>query len=160
LPWNGDLLVDGGLVNNVPADVMRSFTPGGTVFAVDVAPSEDFLRPAEDHLAFSGWKQARRRWGSRTQSRPELTLMEVLGRAIRLGGVSRAQAIHADADCYLVPPLGRFKALDFSRGRAMAETSYVYALEALRGWLQDRGRPWESTASSGPSRILPLPEVA
>jgi predicted acylesterase/phospholipase RssA/CRP-like cAMP-binding protein len=160
LPWNGDLLVDGGLVNNVPADVMRSLTPGGTVFAVDVAPSEDFSRPVEEHLAISGWKQARRRWGSRSGPRPELTLMEVLGRAIRLGGVSRAQAIQADADCYLVPPLARFKALDFSRGRAMAETSYAYALEALGRWLEDRGRPWESTASNEPSRVLPLPEVA
>jgi predicted acylesterase/phospholipase RssA/CRP-like cAMP-binding protein len=155
LPWNGDLLVDGGLVNNVPADVMRSLTPGGTVFAVDVAPSEDFSRPVEEHLAISGWKQARRRWGSRSGPKPELTLMEVLGRAIRLGGVSRAQAIQADADCYLVPPLAKFKALDFSRGRAIAETSYVYALETLGRWLEDRGRPWESTASSEPSRVLP-----
>jgi hypothetical protein len=81
--------------------------------------------------------------------------MEVLGRAIRLGGVSRAQAIQADADCYLVPPLAKFKALDFSRGRAIAETSYVYALETLGRWLEDRGRPWESTASSEPSRVLP-----
>jgi predicted acylesterase/phospholipase RssA/CRP-like cAMP-binding protein len=160
LPWNGDLLVDGGLVNNVPADVMRSLTPGGTVFAVDVAPSEDFSRPAEDHLAISGWRQARRRWGSRSGPRPELTLMEVLGRAIRLGGVSRAQAIQADADCYLIPPLGRFKALDFGRGRAMAETSYAYAVETLGRWLQDHGRPWESTASSEPSRVLPMHEVA
>ena len=144
LPWNDDLLVDGGLVNNIPADVMRSLTPGGTVFAVDVAPSEDIHRPTEENLSISGWKQARRRWGSRFSLRPELTLMEVLGRAIRLGGVSRAQAIRADADCYLAPPLAEFKAWDFNHGRAIAEASYVYALETLGRWLEERGRPWET----------------
>jgi predicted acylesterase/phospholipase RssA/CRP-like cAMP-binding protein len=144
LPWNDDLLVDGGLVNNIPADVMRSLTPGGTVFAVDVAPSEDIHRPTEENLSISGWKQARKRWGSRFSLRPELTLMEVLGRAIRLGGVSRAQVIQADADCYLAPPLAEFKAWDFDQGRAIAEASYVYALETLGRWLEERGRPWET----------------
>jgi hypothetical protein len=70
--------------------------------------------------------------------------MEVLGRAIRLGGVSRAQAIRADADCYLAPPLAEFKAWDFNHGRAIAEASYVYALETLGRWLEERGRPWET----------------
>jgi predicted acylesterase/phospholipase RssA len=144
LSWNGDLLVDGGLVNNIPADVMRTMTPGGTVFAVDVSPSESIFPPAEESLATSGWREIRRRWGSRAQARPEITLMEVLGRAIRLGGVSRAQRIHADTDCYLTPPLEQFKALDFSRGPAIEEKAYAYALHALGAWLQERGRPWES----------------
>jgi NTE family protein/lysophospholipid hydrolase len=144
LSWNGDLLVDGGLVNNIPADVMRTMTPGGTVFAVDVSPSESIFPPAEESLATSGWRQIRRRWGSRAQARPEITLMEVLGRAIRLGGVSRAQRIHADTDCYLTPPLEQFKALDFSRGPAIEEKAFAYALHALGAWLQERGRPWES----------------
>jgi predicted acylesterase/phospholipase RssA/CRP-like cAMP-binding protein len=141
LPWRGDLLVDGGLVNNVPADVMRATVRGGTVFAVDVSPDEDLAAPAEEPLHVSGWSHARRRWGS-GDSQAELTLVDVLGRIIRLGGVSRAQQIRTDADCYLLPPLSGYKSLDFKRGRSIAEVSYRYSLEALGTWMQDNPYTW------------------
>jgi predicted acylesterase/phospholipase RssA len=35
---DGDLLMDGALLDNVPVDVMRRFANGGTVIAVDVSP--------------------------------------------------------------------------------------------------------------------------
>jgi NTE family protein/lysophospholipid hydrolase len=149
LHWKGDLLVDGGLVNNVPADVVRSLTPGGTVFAVDVSPSGDIPPQTEENLYTSGWKQVGLRWGARSGAHRKLTLMDVLGRAIRMGGVTRARVIQSDVDCYLVPPLADFGAMDFKRGRAMAETSYTYALETLGSWLEQYGRPWESGANRG-----------
>jgi NTE family protein/lysophospholipid hydrolase len=152
LHWKGDLLVDGGLVNNVPADVVRSLTQGGTVFAVDVSPSADISLPSEENLFTSGWKQVGLRWGARSVALPKLTLMDVLGRAIRLGGVTRARVIQSDVDCYLVPPLTDFGAMDFKRGREMAETSYTYAMNALGSWLQQHGRPWESGAHEGQER--------
>ena len=141
LPWAGDLLVDGGLVNNIPADIMRATVCGGTVIAVDVAPAGDVIAPEVDSLHVSGWKHARQRWGS-TRPSLDLTLMDVLGRIIRLGGVSRAQQIRADADCYLLPPLEGFKGFDFKQGRKIAEVSYHYSLETLGAWMQDHACPW------------------
>ncbi|MEJ2604825.1 MAG: cyclic nucleotide-binding domain-containing protein, partial [Gammaproteobacteria bacterium] len=38
VPHEGDLLVDGGVLNNLPIDVMRRVNPTGTVIAIDVAP--------------------------------------------------------------------------------------------------------------------------
>lgn len=38
---NGELLVDGGVLNNLPTDLMRD-TGAGTVIAVDVSPERDF----------------------------------------------------------------------------------------------------------------------
>jgi predicted acylesterase/phospholipase RssA len=144
LPWNGDLLVDGGLVNNIPTDVMRATIPGGTVFGVDVAPRQCISAPSDDLLAVSGWKLIRRHWSLRSRRQGANTMMDVLGRAIRLGGVCRAQSVHADTDCYLTPPLGTFRPMDFSRGAAIAESAYVYALKALGDWLQHNGRPWDT----------------
>ncbi len=141
LPWGDDLLVDGGLVNNIPADVMRGFVRSGTVFAVDVSPSEEVASEASDALAVSGWRRARSRWGSKS-ARQELTLIDVLGRIVRFGGVNRARAIRSDADCYLLPPLGDFKALDFARGREIAEAAYGAAIVDVSAWIEENGRPW------------------
>ena len=141
LPWSGDLLVDGGLVNNIPADVMRAMVIGGTVIAVDVAPAGNLLAPETDSLHISGWTHARHRWGAGSPAL-DLTLMDVLGRIIRLGGVSRAQQIRADADCYLLPPLSGFKGMDFKHGREIAEVSYRYSLETFGAWMQDHTCPW------------------
>jgi NTE family protein len=148
LPWGDDLLVDGGLVNNIPADVMRAFVPGGTVFAVDVSPSEGIAGEAGDGLAVSGWGRARsRRKAKKNKSEPELTLIDVLGRIVRFGGVNQAQGIRARTDCYLVPPLRDFKALDFARGREIADAAYGAAIEEVGTWLQVHGRPWTKGGS-------------
>jgi predicted acylesterase/phospholipase RssA/CRP-like cAMP-binding protein len=143
LPWGDDLLVDGGLVNNIPADVMRGFVPGGTVFAVDVSPSEEVAAGVGESLAVSGWGRARSRWTAKKKTlEPEMSLIDVLGRIIRFGGVNRAQGTRAEADCYLVPPLRDFKALDFARGREIADAAYHAAIEDVGAWIAEHGRPW------------------
>jgi len=50
LGWDGDVLVDGGLVNNNPADVMRECVGGGTVFASAVSPAS-----SSRSVTSSGW---------------------------------------------------------------------------------------------------------
>ena len=50
-----DLLVDGGLMSNVPADVMKSFG-AGTIISVDVSSMVDFAAFRSGHSDISGWK--------------------------------------------------------------------------------------------------------
>ena len=40
VPLDGDLLVDGGVVDNVPVAEMRRRNPTGRIIAVDVAPTD------------------------------------------------------------------------------------------------------------------------
>ena len=143
LAWDGDLLIDGGVVNNLPTDIMRGLAPTGTVIAVDVSPSQLMTGGPADGLAVSGWRTGLDRWLSRPTPRPTITLLEVLGRMVRLGGTERAGHIHAETDWYLAPPLAGVKALDFHRGRELAENSYRYTLEAFPAWTQQHGTPWQ-----------------
>jgi predicted acylesterase/phospholipase RssA/CRP-like cAMP-binding protein len=151
LEWDGDVLVDGGLVNNVPADVMRAQIGAGTVFAIDVSPQREFT----DGLAFgpdythavSGWKVARQNF-SPARKGPKLgTLADVLMRLIRLGGVAHHAQIQASADLYLSIPLDTFKIRDFHRGEEMAQAGYQYAKQQLQLWISQHGRPWQGTAT-------------
>jgi len=59
--WADELLVDGGLVNMVPSDVMRDFVGQGTVMSVDVSPAVEYGKP-DFGLSFSGWQALRRRF--------------------------------------------------------------------------------------------------
>ncbi len=141
LPWEGELLVDGGLVNMVPVDVMREFTEGGTVIGVDVSPGATF-----EHIDYgfsvSGWKQLINKLNPFRPHADSLSFVEILIRTVELGRVHSDRA-HDLADAWLTPPLEGFAARDFSSGDAMAEIGYRYAINYFSEWLARNGRPWE-----------------
>jgi NTE family protein/lysophospholipid hydrolase len=151
LEWDGDVLVDGGLVNNIPADVMRGLVGAGTVFAADVSPQRDFTEGLEfgpDYsLAVSGWKVARRNFNPLRRGPKLGTLADVLMRLIRLGGVAHDSQIKASADLYLNIPLETFTIRDFHRGEEMSKAGYTCARQQLELWIAQNGRPWLGNAA-------------
>lgn len=149
IAWDGDVLVDGGLVNNIPADVMRQSVGDGTVIAAAVAPEKEFVGGQEFGTHISGWQVARNNFNPFRKHRIG-TLADVLMRLIRLGGVSHAQQIRSSADFYLSVPLQRFTFRDFSRGEELARAGYDYAMPALEGWIAKHGRPWLGGADAAP----------
>jgi NTE family protein/lysophospholipid hydrolase len=152
LGWNGDVLVDGGLVNNIPADVMRQSvanTAGaGTVFAVDVSPETEFTAGQEFGTEVSGWRVAARNFNPFRRQQKMGTLADVLMRLIRLGGVAHKQQIHASADLYMTIPLENFAIRDFHRGEEISKIGHDHAKAQLESWIKENGRPWLGNAAS------------
>jgi predicted acylesterase/phospholipase RssA/CRP-like cAMP-binding protein len=150
LGWDGDVLVDGGLVNNIPADVMRATitnTAGaGTVFAVDVSPETEFTAGQEFGMEVSGWRVAARNFNPFRRQQKMGTLADVLMRLIRLGGVGHKQQIQDNADLYMTIPLDQFAIRDFHRGEEMSQIGYEHAKQQLESWIRENGRPWLGTA--------------
>jgi predicted acylesterase/phospholipase RssA len=141
LGWDGDVLVDGGLVNNLPNDVMLERIGAGTLISVDVSPHDDFSMPDSSDLHLSGWQLARHRlWPSSHKKVPGV--LQILFRLIGLGGVAQKQKIKDYADVYLTPPAGHYSFRDFSHGEEMAQAAYPYAQEKLEDWMAQNGRPW------------------
>jgi predicted acylesterase/phospholipase RssA/CRP-like cAMP-binding protein len=56
VPRNGDILVDGGVLNNLPIDVMREMNPSGLVLAIDVVLPRSFEAEEDFGTAVSGWR--------------------------------------------------------------------------------------------------------
>jgi len=152
LEWDGDVLVDGGLVNNIPADVMRECVGGGTVFAADVSPSKEFSAGAEFGMNLSGWRVAARNGNPFRRQQRIGTLADVLMRMIRLGGVAHDREIRSKADLYFSVPLQRFSIRDFHRGEEMAKVGFDYAIRTLEAWIGEHGRPWLGQSGSAPNR--------
>jgi len=146
LGWNDDVLVDGGLVNNVPCDVMRNEMGPGTIIAVDVSPETDFSVRGQFDLHLSGWRVAMRKVNPFSSHPKPATIIGIVARLVRLGGAAQLKQIRSSADLYLLPPLERFSFRDFHRGEEMSLVGHDYALTEMQQWIARHGRPWAGEA--------------
>ncbi len=134
-----DLLVDGGLVSNVPADVMRDFCPG-PVIAVDVSPAVDFKAGTGVSSEASGWKLLRDRANPFGEVQEWPSVFSVLMRTMTFNSDASIERIRALADLYLAPPTGQFGFDDFDRGPEMANDAFQYARPEIVRWMKQRTR--------------------
>ena len=130
----GDLLVDGGVTNNLPVDVMRTVCDGGTVIAVDVSPKVDMRQKASFGEAISGWQILSRGMNPFTDSLDVPTIANVLMRTTLLGSSSARASNAQDADLCLYPPVTDAGLLEFQAFERVSEAGYGYALEELQKW--------------------------
>lgn len=132
---NGDLLIDGGIVNNVPADVMRDLSNGARVIAVNVSPQVDETMTADYGFGISGWHVLLNRLNPFRKKRPAApSLFHILMRTVAFGAPSPLGTGLGPEDLELSPPLETFKINDFHRGPEIAETAYRFALPRVKAW--------------------------
>ena len=135
---DGDLLVDGGLLNNVPVDVMQRKLDGGRVVAVDVNPKEELLANTPYAGGLSGWRVAASRLPF-AEPMHVPNIIDVMARTVRLGGLAkRNETLQAGAQLYLLPPLGEFAIMGYDSTEAIVECGYRYTKTRLaenREWI-------------------------
>ena len=130
---DGDLLIDGAAVDNVPVDVMRDRVGGGRIVAVDVGSEVEPLTVAPYGPGLSGWRVLGRRLNPFTPAHPVPGIAEILNRSTGLSQVRHRRAALDDdrVDLLLRPPVTRLRGLDFKGGIALIEVGYRYAADAL-----------------------------
>jgi predicted acylesterase/phospholipase RssA len=138
VPLAGDLLVDGGVLNNLPADVMRHRCTGPVV-AVDVS-SQVVLRTelADETSVTSGLPLLGRRLARRGKGGAGIG--QILARSSTVTSVQNLAVIRAHCDLYLRPPVGDVSPFDFDAIDRVAEIGYKYTEEKLALW-EAAGRP-------------------
>ncbi len=125
---DGDLLVDGGVVNNLPVDVMRE-AGAGRIIAVDVSGATE---PSFKGKAFpSPWVVIR----DRLLRRPPVEaprLGDVILRCTVIGSAYRVAHARRDADLYLQPPVQDIGMMEFDSLDRAVEIGYQYSREAIQ----------------------------
>jgi CRP-like cAMP-binding protein/predicted acylesterase/phospholipase RssA len=135
---DGDLLVDGAIVDNVPVEIMKEFSRGAAVIAVDVSPRVDATMTADYGLGVSGWRTLWDRVNPFAKERSKVpNLFNILLRTIEFAGIARRRTARQIADVYLQPPVERFRQTDFPLGVEIAEVAYGDALPRLKAWKED-----------------------
>jgi len=146
--WNnGELLADGGYVNNLPVDVMRRIVKSGKVIAVDVENKDRSAFTGCDNLldsqgGLSGWSLLGRRilskffdvgakWPDAQAMHEWLSFMSNnrgIEKFVRKGYI----------DLYILPPaMSQFHLLDYQKMDVIVKSGYTYALHKLSIWKQE-----------------------
>jgi predicted acylesterase/phospholipase RssA len=131
-----NILIDGGIVDNLPIKIMRERCERGTVIAVDVAGSEAPNSVEEFGEAETSWKTLGDQLNPFTESKPAANILYVLQRTAMVNSSQNSQiALSSNqADLLLTPPLEEFGLLDWNAYDALYEAGYRYATEALSQW--------------------------
>jgi predicted acylesterase/phospholipase RssA/CRP-like cAMP-binding protein len=128
---DGDLLVDGATLNNVPVDVMRGLVGGGRVVAVDLSPQVERLTVAPFRPGLSGWRVLGRRLNPFVPAHPVPGIGYILTRSPSLNQVRHRRAALDGVELLLRPPVDGFGGLDFKGAGPLIELGYRYTAEAL-----------------------------
>jgi predicted acylesterase/phospholipase RssA/CRP-like cAMP-binding protein len=119
--------VDGGVMNNLPGDIMRRHA--GLIITVDVDSREN-MRPGLPAFP-SSWRVLQSRIGPGKKRAPLPTVADIMMATIMTGSRKLADAVKADAELSLEPPVRGIGILDFKSLEQTAQAGYAYTLDML-----------------------------
>uniref|UniRef100_A0A8C2BGK7 lysophospholipase n=1 Tax=Cyprinus carpio TaxID=7962 RepID=A0A8C2BGK7_CYPCA len=113
-PKDGHLLMDGGYINNLPADVARSMG-AKVVIAIDVG-SQDETNLTNYGDALSGWWLLWKRLNPLAEKVKVLNMTEIQARLAYVCSVRQLESVKNSEYCeYLRPPIDRYRTLEFGK---------------------------------------------
>jgi NTE family protein/lysophospholipid hydrolase len=135
--WNERMLVDGGVLNNLPVDVVRERGGDPWVIACDVSDPSAGKWPIPYDDAISGFRV----FWNRLWKRPSPPGMaEIIARASTLRAAQQVAAIASDEEVlYLRPPMSGFGTFQMSAVSELVAVGYDSARRAVDEWLK-KGR--------------------
>jgi predicted acylesterase/phospholipase RssA len=154
-----DVVVDGGVLNNLPIDVMRDAVETGLVVGVNVVPSQSRARTGKSRYRFgprlSGFRLLWERISPFGRKLRAPSLLGILTRSTEINSAWRARSeeFRRNADLLVEPALGRFRVLDFDDWERILAEGYASGGEQLRAWLEER----ERAGHPAPTRIVAAP---
>lgn len=136
---NGDLLVDGGVLNNLPVDVVSTLSQG-IVIAVDVAARVDLTTSIHSNPILSGWPLLWS-WLNPFAERVSVpNIFNILTRATMLNTLSKTETIKSQADIYIHPSTEKIGIFDWKSIDKTVEIGYRCAVECIEEWQRNRAR--------------------
>jgi predicted acylesterase/phospholipase RssA len=144
-PHDGELLVDGSLLDNLPVAEMRRRNPTGTIIAVDVAPAPGRPSRASYGGAVSGWRALGDRLRRRGGRAPGLAATVLRAMMVASSRDRDRVVARGVADLYLDLDIRNCGPFDFHAVDIGRQAGYDLALPRLAAWLKTAGRPWETT---------------
>uniref|UniRef100_A0A8C2V0M9 lysophospholipase n=1 Tax=Chinchilla lanigera TaxID=34839 RepID=A0A8C2V0M9_CHILA len=163
-PKDGHLLMDGGYINNLPADVARSLG-AKVVIAIDVG-SRDETDLTNYGDALSGWWLLWKRWNPLATKVKVLNMAEIQTRLAYVCCVRQLEMVKNSDYCeYLRPPIDSYRTLDFGKFDEICEVGYqhgrtVFDIWVRSGILEKMLQDQQGTSKQKASAALPCPNAS
>ncbi len=141
VPLDGELLIDGGVLNNVPIDVMRELNPFGKLIAIDVSAPRGPAAKSDFGRHLSGWRLALDRLipGRKAPSVPGIANL-IMQSMVAGSSQAREQMLQANlADYYQNIHVRGVGMLQFDSVHPAVETGYRESIGPLREWAKRQG---------------------
>ena len=125
---DGHVLVDGGVLDNVPTSTMRTEFGPARMIAVDLhAPTSLASADISHEGHLSGWQVMRNRLAPWRDRMAVPGIIEMLVAASTITG----SASDIDADVVIRPPVSEYAFLDFASSREIIEAGYRHTVDLL-----------------------------
>ncbi|KAL4238128.1 Neuropathy target esterase [Mactra antiquata] len=132
-PVDGHLLLDGGYVNNLPADIMRSMG-AQSIFAVDVGSvdNSEFTNYGDK---LSGWWLLWKRWNPWAAPVRVPDMQEIQSRLAYVSCMRQLEIVKNCDYCeYIRPPIDKYGTLQFGTFDEIVDVGYNHGKTLLSGW--------------------------
>jgi lysophospholipid hydrolase len=131
---NGSLLLDGGYMNNLPADVMKEEGGIKYVLAVDVGSE-----PRRDYYGYgttlSGWWLLWNKLNPFAKTVSVPSMGDVSAALAYVSSEQHKERMKAECiDLYLRPPVLDYGTLQFEKSEEIIKVGYDYALPRVKAW--------------------------
>jgi predicted acylesterase/phospholipase RssA len=136
-----ELLVDGGVLNNLPLDVMREINPTGPVIAVHVVARNGPRAKSDFGLALSGWALMASRWLPWRRRVAAPSVVTTILRSMFVGAEAKVTTLLEAGlpDLYLNINASVVSLLEFDTVERVAQLGYDAAIEPIREWIAAGG---------------------
>uniref|UniRef100_A0A665WWL4 lysophospholipase n=1 Tax=Echeneis naucrates TaxID=173247 RepID=A0A665WWL4_ECHNA len=132
-PKDGNLLMDGGYINNLPADIAKNMG-ARTVIAIDVG-SQDETDLCNYGDCLSGWWLLWKRINPWAEKVKVPDMAEIQSRLAYVSCVRQLEVVKKSAYCeYIRPPIDRFKTMDFGKFDEIYDVGYQHGKLLFTGW--------------------------
>ncbi|XP_067320194.1 patatin-like phospholipase domain-containing protein 6 isoform X3 [Anolis sagrei] len=132
-PKDGNLLMDGGYINNLPADIARNMG-AKTVIAIDVG-SQDETDLCNYGDSLSGWWLLWKRLNPWAEKVKVPDMAEIQSRLAYVSCVRQLEVVKTSSYCeYIRPPIDRFKTMDFGKFDEIYDVGYQHGKVVFGGW--------------------------
>jgi NTE family protein len=144
--YHGHLLVDGGVMNNLPVDVMREHAMGaGPIIACDITGELD-LQARDDRYGERPW------WwliGQRMRGNP--SIISILMRSGTVGSEAQRRIVREQADYLIEPPMPDIGLRDWKKFDQAIREGYEVTMASI----EKNGAPLTAIGAEGPA--IPVP---
>ena len=144
--FHGHLLVDGGVMNNLPVDVMREHAIGaGPIIACDITGEID-LQAREENYGERPW-----RWLLKNRMRGHPSIVSILMRSGTVGSEAQRRIVREQADYLIEPPMPTIGLRDWKKFEQAIQEGY----DSARATIEKNGVPLTEVWSDGPALAVP-----
>lgn len=133
-----EILVDGGVMNNFPLDVMATRAKFGILIGCNVSPRREEPSPYELGESLSGWKVLRSRIIPFSKPMRVPTLPGIMLRTVEVNSLYHRKEAEQYADILIEPATRDFNFLDFGAFQVLEQRGYEAGRAALAAWQASR----------------------